>query len=77
MLFNIFLDKFGVLGRWIRHKLLDGILVGTPVLLIIQKHRSPSLTTAMKILSFLGTEDFYTIALMCLIWYELPAISFL
>ena len=63
-----FLDNCGVVGRWIRHKLLDGILVGTPVLLTIQKHRTNALTVFMKMLSFLGTEDFYTIFIMCLTW---------
>uniref|UniRef100_H2Y4T9 Phosphatidic acid phosphatase type 2/haloperoxidase domain-containing protein n=1 Tax=Ciona savignyi TaxID=51511 RepID=H2Y4T9_CIOSA len=62
------IDNFGVAGRWFRHKLLDGILVGTPVLLTIQEHRRPYLTTFMKALSFLGTEDFYTILFLLLSW---------
>ena len=31
-----FLDSLGPPGRWIRHKLLESILYGTPVLLAIQ-----------------------------------------
>nr|CAB3266031.1 sphingosine-1-phosphate phosphatase 2-like [Phallusia mammillata] len=62
------IDKFGPLGRWFRHKLLDGILVGTPVLLTIQRHRTKPRTTLMKTLSFLGTEDFYTILFLFLMW---------
>uniref|UniRef100_F6R0H1 Phosphatidic acid phosphatase type 2/haloperoxidase domain-containing protein n=2 Tax=Ciona intestinalis TaxID=7719 RepID=F6R0H1_CIOIN len=62
------IDNFGVGGRWFRHKLLDGILVGTPVLLTIQEHRRPYLTYFMKMLSFLGTEDFYTILFLLLSW---------
>ncbi|XP_078485928.1 uncharacterized protein LOC108950311 [Ciona intestinalis] len=62
------IDNFGVGGRWFRHKLLDGILVGTPVLLTIQEHRRPYLTSFMKMLSFLGTEDFYTILFLLLSW---------
>lgn len=62
------IDKFGYYGRWFRHKLLDGILVGTPVLLTIQQHRTPLRTKFMKFLSFLGTEDFYTVLLLFLMW---------
>lgn len=62
------IDEYGSAGRWFRHKLLDGILVGTPVLLTIQRHRSPARTKVMKFFSFLGTEDFYTILFLFLYW---------
>ncbi|XP_039272641.2 uncharacterized protein LOC120346916 [Styela clava] len=62
------IDKLGVAGRWLRHKLLDGILVGTPVLQTIQKHRTPKRTLLMKMISFLGTEDFYTVLFLLIIW---------
>lgn len=62
------IDKLGPWGRWFRHTLLDGILVGTPVLLTIQRHRNPKLTSLMRVLSFLGTEDFYTVLYFFLLW---------
>jgi membrane-associated phospholipid phosphatase len=62
------IDKLGPWGRWFRHTLLDGILVGTPVLLTIQRHRNPKVTKMMRVLSFLGTEDFYTVLYFFLSW---------
>lgn len=62
------IDKWGCYGRWFRHKLLDGILVGAPVLVTIQRHRTPSRTKLMKFFSFLGTEDFYTVLFVFLYW---------
>lgn len=62
------LDKLGVPGRWLRHKLLDGILVGTPVVVTIQNYRTPLRTAVMKAISFLGTEDFYTVLFLLLYW---------
>jgi len=74
--FYFLTDKLGVSGRWFRHKLLDGIMVGTPVLLTIQRHRTGLRTTIMKTLSFLGTEDFYTILFVFLLWYVLWCMIF-
>jgi len=62
------IDKLGPWGRWFRHTLLDGILVGTPVLLTIQRHRTPKMTSLMRVLSFLGTEDFYVMLYFFLLW---------
>ncbi|XP_078683748.1 uncharacterized protein LOC144917480 [Branchiostoma floridae x Branchiostoma belcheri] len=62
------IDKLGPYGRWIRHILLESILVGTPVLVSIQKFRTPARTWAMKMISFLGTEDFYTPLVVCMLW---------
>lgn len=62
------IDNLGVPGRWLRHKLLDGILVGSPVLTTIQKYRTPKRTSIMKMISFLGTEDFYTVLFLLISW---------
>lgn len=62
------IDNFGVPGRWLRHKLLDGILVGAPVLTSIQRYRTPARTVLMKMISFLGTEDFYTVLFLAICW---------
>ena len=51
-------------------------MVGTPVLLTIQRHRTGLRTTIMKTLSFLGTEDFYTILFVFLLWYVLWCMIF-
>jgi len=61
-------DKYGSYARWFRHKLLAAILVGEPVLLTIQRHRTPLRTKFMKFLSFLGTEDFFTVLLIFMFW---------
>lgn len=36
--FSVFADKIGPVGRWLRHMLLDAIVVGTPVLVAVQVH---------------------------------------
>jgi len=53
-------DRLGAGGRWIRHKLLGGIVVGVPAIVKFQTLRRPWLDTLMQVLSFMGTEDFYT-----------------
>ena len=62
------IDKLGSVGLWIRRQLLAQILNGTPVLELIQKHRTPRITRVMKFFSFLGTEDFYMLLVTSLIW---------
>ncbi|XP_013421090.1 lipid phosphate phosphatase delta isoform X1 [Lingula anatina] len=62
------IDKLGPFGRWLRHTLLDAILVGTPVLVAIQKCRTPFRDKLMHFLSFLGTEDFYTPLILLFTW---------
>ncbi|EDO34697.1 predicted protein [Nematostella vectensis] len=66
------IDKLGVVGRWMRHRLLGSILMGTPPLVAIQRRRSPFRTTIMKINSFFGTEEFYT-PLVCLMTWVIDA----
>lgn len=62
------IDKLGCVGLWIRRQLLAQILNGTPVLELIQKHRTPGMTRVMKIFTFLGTEDFYMLLVISLVW---------
>ncbi|XP_031556967.1 sphingosine-1-phosphate phosphatase 2-like [Actinia tenebrosa] len=62
------IDKLGVVGRWIRHRLLASILMGTPPLVAIQRMRTPLRTKIMKINSFFGTEEFYTPLVCFLTW---------
>lgn len=62
------IDKIGSVGLWIRRQLLAQILNGTPVLELIQKHRTPGVTRVMKFFSFLGTEDFYVALVISLVW---------
>jgi len=59
------IDSLGPPGRWIRHRLLESILYGTPVLLAIQHLRNRHITRIMKVASALGTEEFYAI-LFCI-----------
>ena len=60
--------RFGYAGRWIRTKLFAGILHGTPVLLHIQNLRTPRLNAIMKVVSFLGEEEFYTPLVAVIVW---------
>ena len=60
--------RFGDAGRWIHAKLLAGILHGTPVLLHIQSLRTPRLNMMMKMVSFLGEEEFYTPLVAAIVW---------
>lgn len=62
------IDKLGNVGLWIRRQLLLQILNGTPVLELIQKHRTPGMTRVMKFFTFLGTEDFYVLLVVSLVW---------
>jgi membrane-associated phospholipid phosphatase len=62
------IDKLGYYGLWIRHRLLQYILDGTPILLTLQNHRRPWLTSIMSFFSFLGTEDFFTLLIPLLTW---------
>lgn len=62
------IDKLGSVGLWIRRQLLVQILNGTPVLELIQKHRTPAMTRLMKFFTFLGTEDFYMLLVISLMW---------
>lgn len=62
------IDSLGPPGRWIRHRLLESILYGTPVLLAIQHLRNRHITRIMKIASALGTEEFYAILFCILTW---------
>eukprot|EP00731_Ephydatia_muelleri_P038076 Em0648g3a len=62
------IHRFGNSGRWIRAKLLAGILHGTPVLLHIQNLRTPRLNMIMKMVSFLGEEEFYTPLVAAIVW---------
>lgn len=62
------IDKLGTVGLWIRRQLLTQILNGTPVLELIQKHRTPGMTRVMKFFSFLGTEDFFVLLVISLVW---------
>lgn len=62
------IDYYGTLGRSIRHLLLDFIEVGQPILVLLQRRRSSQLTRMMRIASFFGTEDFFTIYIIFLQW---------
>jgi len=62
------IDSLGPPGRWIRHKLLESILYGTPVLLAIQHLRSKQISRLMKFASILGTEEFYVVLICFLLW---------
>ncbi|XP_020905233.1 sphingosine-1-phosphate phosphatase 2 [Exaiptasia diaphana] len=62
------IDKLGVVGTWIRHRLLVSILMGTPPLVAIQRMRTPFGVKMMKLCSFFGTEEFYTPLVCFLTW---------
>lgn len=62
------IDKLGSVGLWIRRQLLTQILNGTPVLELIQKHRTPGVTRMMRFFTFLGTEDFYVVLVISFLW---------
>jgi len=62
------IDYMGELGRSIRHHLLNFIEVGQPILVLLQRRRTPSLTKSMRMASFFGTEDFFTIYIIFLQW---------
>ena len=62
------IDKLGSVGLWIRRQLLSQILNGTTVLELIQKHRTPGMTSVMRFFTFLGTEDFYVALVISLVW---------
>lgn len=60
--------RFGWRGKWIRERLMAGILKGTPVLLRIQALRSPALNSFMKVVSYMGEEEFYTLFGATMVW---------
>ncbi|XP_002156869.2 probable sphingosine-1-phosphate phosphatase isoform X1 [Hydra vulgaris] len=62
------IDALGPPGRWVRHKLLQSILYGTPVLLAIQHLRNKHVTRLMKFVSLLGCEEFYVLYICFLVW---------
>jgi len=62
------IDYCGWFGRSVRHHLLAFIEVGQPLLLLLQRRRTPQLTKWMKFASFFGTEDFFTIYVIFLQW---------
>lgn len=62
------IDSLGPPGRWIRHRLLESILYGTPVLVAIQNLRTRRITRIMKIASILGTEEAYAVLVCFLVW---------
>lgn len=62
------IDKLGPIGRWLRHRLLGSILIGTPPLVALQRRRTPFWTKVMKINSFFGTEDFYIPMGVFILW---------
>lgn len=62
------IDRLGEVGHFIRSRLLTAILYGTPLLVVVQKYRTPFRDGAMKVFSFFGTEDFYTLLIPILLW---------
>lgn len=62
------IDKLGPAGRWLRHRLLSSILIGTPPLVALQRRRTPLWTKLMKLNSFFGTEDFYIPMGVFILW---------
>lgn len=60
--------RLGKVGRALRDSLMTAIIRGTPVLMQIQSFRSPSITTFMKGVSFLGEEEFYTVLVPFVTW---------
>jgi len=65
---NAPIDKLGPVGRWIRHRLLESILIGTPVLVAVQVRRHPIATRILKVASLFGTEEFYGLLVCFLTW---------
>ena len=62
------IDYCGWFGRSIRHRLLHLIEIGQSLLLLLQRRRTPGLTKWMRIASFFGTEEFFTIYVIFLQW---------
>ena len=62
------IDRLGEVGHRIRSRLLTAILYGTPLLVVVQKYRTPLRDVAMRVFSFFGTEDFYTLLIPILLW---------
>ncbi|XP_065059430.1 uncharacterized protein LOC135686946 [Rhopilema esculentum] len=62
------IDKLGPFGRWIRHRLLASILIGTPVLVAVQVRRHPLATKILRVASLFGTEEFYGLLVCFLTW---------
>lgn len=62
------IDYCGWYGRLVRHRLLAFIEIGQSLLVLLQRRRSPLMTKWMKIASFFGTEDFFTIYVIFLQW---------
>ena len=62
------IHRLGSKGKWIRECLVSKILSGTPVLLRIQALRTPTLDSFMKIVSYLGEEEFYTVFGATIVW---------
>ena len=47
---------------------LIGILGGTPVIMGMQRLRTPPVNTIVGAISFMGEEEFYTLLLPLIIW---------
>lgn len=62
------IDYCGWFGRLIRHHLLTFIDVGQPILVLLQRRRTPFMNKWMRIASFFGTEDFFTAFIIFLQW---------
>ena len=62
------IHRMGPPGKWLRQKLMSGILQGTPVLLQLQSIRRIQLNKLIMAISFLGEEEFYTLLLTILLW---------
>lgn len=62
------IHRLGAAGRWVRSRLQAGILRGTPVLVRIQRLRSPQMNALMQASSFLGEEEFYMLLVSFVIW---------
>jgi len=60
------IDHWGVWGRRTRHGLLKLIDLGQPLLVALQKRRSPTMTKFMRMASMLGFEEFLTIFIIFL-----------
>jgi membrane-associated phospholipid phosphatase len=54
------IDYYGRFGRSVRHVLLKFIVVGQPLLVALQKRRTPLFTKFMRCASLLGFEEFFT-----------------
>ena len=62
------IHRLGAAGRWLRNRLMAGIVRGTPVLVRIQALRSPWRDSLMQASSFLGEEEFYMLLVPLVTW---------